>query len=160
MTDPSKVLARIDSTIEAWELGPDAARWSPGVPEPQYVGLLETLDGTYTPPATWTEIRMETRPAPRVNAPALRMASEFQRQTEALAEGRLLAGALEMSGSLEAFITSMRRACESVLALARSLCIEPWPHGWNEPCFCHPKPFPAGRDYRRRTRHRNRRRKP
>lgn len=28
------------------------------------------------------------------------------------------------------------------------------------PCACHPVPFPAGRDYRRRTKHRNRRRKP
>lgn len=26
------------------------------------------------------------------------------------------------------------------------------------PCACHPAPFPAARDYRRRTRHRNRRR--
>lgn len=27
------------------------------------------------------------------------------------------------------------------------------------PCACHPAPFPAARDYRRRSRHRNRRRK-
>lgn len=27
------------------------------------------------------------------------------------------------------------------------------------PCACHPVPFPAGRDYRRRTKHRNRRRR-
>jgi len=74
-------------------------------------------------------------------------------------EGQLLAGALRDAGQLDSFVATMRNACESVLALSRTLRLEPWPHGWNEPCFCHPKPFPAARDYRRRTKHRNRRRK-
>ena len=175
--EPPDVLARIDSAIEDWELGADAARWNPDAsepePEPQYVGLLAATDGVYTPrprmwigdhevpitDATWTEVRMETRPAPWPGVRPIRMAAEFQRQTEALVEGRLMAGALEMTGSLEGFIAAMTSACESILALSRTLRLEPWPHGWNEPCFCHPKPFPAAQDYRRRTRHRNRRRK-
>ena len=142
--EPRDVLASIDSAIEDWELGPDAMRWSSEHPEM---------------PETFTEITFDTRPAPSVNAGAIRMASEFQRQTEALVEGRLLARALEEYGLLDGFIATVSSACESVLALARTLSIEPWPHGWNEPCFCHPKPFPAARDYRRRTKHRNHRRK-
>jgi isopentenyldiphosphate isomerase len=88
------------------------------------------------------------------------MANEFQRQSALLLEGQLLAGALDAAGLLEGFTATVRNACESVLALSRALHLEPWPHGWNEPCSCHPKPFPAARDYHRRTKHRNRRRKP
>jgi hypothetical protein len=179
MTDPSGVLARIDSTIDDWESSPDAARWSPDAPDPQpqYVGLLATLDGEsplaaaectrmwigdHEVPitgATWTEVRMETRPAPWLGAQAIRMASEYQRQTGMLFEGQLLASALEAHGLLGRFMAVITDACESVVALSRALRLEPWPHGWNEPCFCHPKPLPAARDYRRRTKHRNRRRR-
>ncbi len=41
--------------------------------------------------------------------------------------------------------------------LVRLLTKPPCRRGWD--CLCHPEPFPAGRDYRRRTKHRNRRRK-
>ena len=89
----------------------------------------------------WTEVRMDTRPAAYV------------------VEGELFAQALKASGRLDNFMAAVRSACESVLELSRTLRQEPRPHGSNEPCSCHPKPFPAARDYRRRTKHRNRRRK-
>lgn len=176
MTDPSGVLARIDAEVRAWETGPDAARWSPDAldpqPQPQYVGLLATLDGEYMPPAwrprmwigdhevpvTSVEIEFDTTPALPLGSTAIRMASEYQRQAGTLLEGQLLASALGAHGLLGRFMTVITDACESVVALSRALRLEPWPHGWNEPCFCHPKPFPAARDYRRRTKHRNRRR--
>lgn len=179
MTDPSGVLARIDTAIDDWGDGPDAARWSPDMPEPDEAsgpppaGILVTLDGEYvrpprcrcsiTPagleiPTTTTEIEFDTVPAPPLGSGMIRMATEYQRQTEALVEGQLLASALETHGLLGRFMAVITGACESIQELSRALRLEPWPHGWNEPCFCHPKPFPAARDYHRRTKHRNRRR--
>lgn len=48
-------------------------------------------------------------------------------------------------------------AHKSALPLSRWLSLEPRLHGWDDPCSCHPAPFPAARDYRRRTKRRNHR---
>lgn len=156
--EPPDVLARIDSVIEDWELGPDAAQWSPDVPEPQFVGILATLDGEYAgsadgprmwigdqeSPITGLQVEEEwTWPTPGM----IRFAAEYERQTRALVQS---AG--------EHLITSLRSVCESVLLLARMWDPKICHH--NPTCFCRPAPFPAARDYHRRTRHRNRRRKP
>lgn len=37
--------------------------------------------------------------------------------------------------------------------------VRPYQIGVDMGCFCHSAPFPAARDYRRRTKHRNRRRR-
>lgn len=50
--------------------------------------------------------------------------------------------------------------CETVLLLVSAYRVRPHEIGIGDMgCFCHPAPFPAARDYRRRTRRRNRRRK-
>lgn len=63
-----------------------------------------------------------------------------------------------LSVSVGGLVSSMQRAHRPVLTFTQVLQTEPQPHGCKDPCFCHPAPWPAARDYRRRTKHRNRRR--
>lgn len=67
---------------------------------------------------------------------------------------------------LDAFIRSplvtqlasiLDKACAEFVAFARA--IDPTVCHHSPACFCRPAPHPAARDYRRRTKHRNRRRK-
>lgn len=53
---------------------------------------------------------------------------------------------------------TVTEAYETIQRFARAFGIPPCRLGFG-PCFCHPAPFPAARDYRRRTKHRNRRRR-
>lgn len=64
---------------------------------------------------------------------------------------------ITLTASTGRLITALREAAAGIIALARELDPKTCHH--RPPCFCRPAPFPAARDYRRRTRHRNRRRK-
>lgn len=66
---------------------------------------------------------------------------------------------VSLSAWAEQLVVALRGAQRPMGMFSHALRLEPWPHGWVEPCFCHPTPFPAARDYRRRTKHRNRRRR-
>ena len=63
-----------------------------------------------------------------------------------------------MAPVIEQMTQVVKNSMESVRRFAVAYGIPPCRVGFG-PCFCHPKPFPAGRDYRRRTKHRNRRRR-
>lgn len=149
MTDPSGILDLIDSAVYDWETSEDAMRWSPNVPKPaRRSGIV------FGPPRffigdeeiTVTAIEFDTVPAPPLGDGVFRAVAAFERQM------------LMLSTYSVTFATALSDAAETMRNFARAFRLEPWPHGWAEPCFCHPKPFPAARDYRRRTKHRNRRR--
>jgi len=182
----SDILDLIDSAVRDWETSPDAVRYNAPPPVPTVTRYGPRMGfGDHEVPVTSVEIEFDTVPMPPLGATAIRMASEFQRRTATLSRGergefttywqsgpwtmeqawerwvgrRQGGTVVELSAFIGDFATAMCLARESALALSRTLRLEPWPHGWNEPCFCHPAPFPAARDYRRRTKHRNRRRK-
>lgn len=142
MTDD--IVDLIDSAVRDCDAGPDAVRYNgpqPAETEGSWFGGL-------------------------AGAEMIRAVSDFERQMVALQQSvfvpaaasvsRLLAA---MSATFEPLQTAAAGAHESMLTLVRTLRLEPWPHGWERTCFCHPAPFPAASDYRRRTKHRNRRRR-
>jgi hypothetical protein len=61
-----------------------------------------------------------------------------------------------LKASSERITAALHAAAAGLSELARLLRMNPCGRAM---CSCHPKPFPAARDYRRRTKHRNRRRK-
>jgi hypothetical protein len=63
---------------------------------------------------------------------------------------------LVLQVSAERLLAAMTSATVAIQVLTHQLRADPC---LNRRCFCHPLPFPAARDYRRRTKHRNRRRK-
>lgn len=151
MIDPAGVLARINAEVEAWECGPDAARWHADValaPD-RPVSRLQ-----FGPPRvfiddeeiTVTAIEFDTVPAPPLGAEMIRAAAAFEREF------------VTLSNYTATFTTALANAAETVRQLAAAFGLKPCGLGV-KPCFCHPAPFPAARDYRRRTKHRNRRRK-
>lgn len=132
-----------------------------------------------------TDFRIEERrPNPRpVPFGAIGMAVEFERQMLALTQGerdefvaywqaspwsfeqawgnwvarRAVESTMaELTVQLAPFARAMALAAQSLSQLFKALTRKPC--GAQE-CFCHPAPFPAARDYRRRTKHRNRRRR-
>lgn len=145
MTDDTTdaVLALIDSAVRDRSTGPDAVRYNPqsgpfaatGKPR-MYLG-----DGTEIPVISfeWTE-----RPVLNVNhaetAQAYNQIGTF------------------LTGYFTELIQTIHASRESLIRFARAYGIPPCRFGTG-PCFCHPKPFPVARDYRRRTKHRNRRRR-
>ena len=145
------ILSRIDAAVESWEHGPDAARWRADValaparpascfqfgPPRVFVGDEEI---------TVTAIEFDTVPAPPLSAGVFRAVAAFEQQM------------LMLSSYTATFTTTLANAAGTMRQLVRAFGLQPWPHGWDGQCFCHPAPFPAARDYRRRTRHRNRRR--
>lgn len=157
------ILARIDDELDLWEYGPDAARWRANVAVPEVPPAASGLqwgptrlliDGNEVPV---TNLRWESAPASTATMTVDNSQSRFTvpasgwyRVAQTFAPWSLIA---------EQWIASLASACESITALAaafRSLAVRPC--GARE-CFCHPAPFPAARDYRRRTKHRNRRRR-
>lgn len=135
MSDPTGVLARINSTIEAWELGPDTARWyADGPPEDPAVAAIA---------ATMQAIgRVFIEAWPGIMAAFAATTAIFGQAVENVAASGL---ALQKLG-FPIQIRAGARSCPH-----RSL---------HEACdFCYPRPNPAARDYRRRTKHRNRRRR-
>lgn len=67
----------------------------------------------------------------------------------------------EIADAMAAMIPSMLAAAEALQDLTPSwtglLAFIPCTSGRQRPCACHPRPFPAARDYRRRTKRRRRR---
>lgn len=148
MTDPSGILDLIDSAVYDWETSEDAMRWSPNVPKPaRRSGIV------FGPPRffigdeeiTVTAIEFDTVPGQPVGAEMIRAAAAFGQ------------GLFVLSNYTATFTTALTDAAETVRQLARAFGLKPCRLGL-DPCFCHPAPFPAARDYRRRTKHRNRRR--
>lgn len=132
MTDPASVLARIDSTIEAWEVGPDVARWYSDEPpeDPAVAAIAAAMQAI-------GRVFIEAWPGIMAAVTAA-----FQQSVENVTATGL---AFQKLG----FPVRIRNGARS--CLHRPLY---------EACdFCYPQPFPVARDYRRRTRHRNRRRR-
>lgn len=146
------ILSRIDAEVEDWERRPDAARWRAdvalapdrAVPHLQFGPPRVFINGEEI---TVAAIEFETVPAPPLGADMIRAAAAFEQ------------GFLALSTYTATFTTVLTNAAETMRQLARAFGLEPWPHGWDGQCFCHSAPFPAARDYRRRTKHRNRRRR-
>lgn len=132
MTDPTGVLARIDSTIEAWELGPDAARWYSDEPpqDPWRSAVAAAIE------AIGRQL-LEVMPA---------IMASFTAAFQQTIDNVTAAGLAFQKLGFPVQIRNGARSCPH-----RSLY---------EACdFCYPKPFPAAWDYRRRTKHRNCRRR-
>lgn len=117
---------------------------------------------------TWTEVPMATRPAPwtpeKAQAQREQMAAAFDALGRRIAEQWAAMGPA-LAGAFDQIVKNVTAAGLALQKLgfavqfrdgARSCPHRPL----YEACdFCYPKPFPAARDYRRRTKHRNRRRK-
>lgn len=143
MTAPIDILDLIDSAVHDWETSPDAVRYNGPVPAEDKGADADAVVGI---------------------GALFRVAAEFEQQMRALGVmAPFVHQVADFAAAASAAVEPLRLVIASVngsaLQLARALRIDPWPHGWSEPCFCHPVPFPAAWDYRRRTKHRNRRRK-
>lgn len=163
---------------------PDMSETDDAVAPTQYVGLLATLDGEYMRPprcrcsvvpawleipATSVEIEFDTVPAPPLGASMIRQAANFQRHMAVLSRGERSEFAAYRQSSLWSFDEAWERwvgrapsitfaeameklrialvtAMANVSKLSRELTREA-------------EYSRAARDYHRRTRHRNRRRK-
>lgn len=160
------IISRINAELEAWECGPDAATWradvalAPEVRPPtsgiQWGPARLYIDGEEVPA---TNLQWESVPADTASM----LVDNSQSRFTVPAGGwyRVMAAFATWTPSMaQRWIVPLTNACESMAALAaafRSFAVKPC--GKRE-CFCHPEPFPAARDYRRRTKHRNRRRRP
>lgn len=135
----SDAIARINAAIEQWECGLDAARWSPDKAD-----------------ASETRVHVDLDARPWFGTESIRMAAEVQRQIETLVHARRLAlPIVEMSVLIGAFTEAIRQVQEAAKQLTAALGLKPC-HLGAGPCACHPAPNPAACDYRRRTKHRNR----
>jgi hypothetical protein len=152
VSNPSDILGLIDDAVHDWEYGPDAARWRADValaPERRAAPCLQ-----FGPPRvfigdeeiTVTAIEFDAAPAPLLGAEMIRAAAAFEQ------------GLLALSTYSATFTTALADAAGMARQLARAFGLKPCELGLR-PCFCHPAPFPAARDYRRRTKHRNRRKR-
>lgn len=147
------ILDLIDSAVHDWETSPDAVRYNAPAPA-----------------ETFTEVRFDTRPAdlppPPLGATAIRMASEFQRFTAALSRDeredfttywRSRPWTFEQAREHWAASHTPRPItfAEAVEGLRVALCAATAGicKVAREIEYSH-----AARDYRRRTKHRNRRR--
>lgn len=133
---PNDILDLIDAAVSDWETGPDAYNSAPAA-----IGVAlgtPTVRFGNLPPIPAISVEFDWRP--------------IMESVAAAAEGFRIMGERMVSVRV-----GMGRAAAQ---FARALGIEP-PHGspYAEPCACHPAPFPAMWDYRRRTKHRNRRRR-
>lgn len=165
------ILSRIDAEVDAWERGDDAACWRADValaPE--------------TRPIPASRIEWQR---PRLSRGMFGRAAEFERHMAALSQAERdefvaywqagpwsfeqawfdwhMRHAMEpvrvaLSVWTEQLTAALRSAQEAAALLTRAFGLKPC-ELFTGPCFCHPAPFPAARDYRRRTKHRNRRRR-
>lgn len=128
MSDPSGILGLTDSAVRDWEASPDTVF-------EQRMASLNAEDRaefiTY-----W-----QTRPL------------SFDQAWSYWVSARSLQ--VMATNWVEQLGVALESLARSTRAFTRTLGA-PAPHP--SPCFCHPAPFPAARDYRRRTKHRNRRR--
>jgi hypothetical protein len=149
-------LVPMDLQADAEWMAPAPQNLMARAPEPPDTRPRIWFDGREI---TVNSIEFDTVPAEGPPWRAIQMASDFQRESAVLARAGGLGGTvIELSTFVENFTAAMRRAHEAAVLLTSALGTKPCVFGAG-PCFCHPKPFPAARDYRRRTKHRNRRRK-
>lgn len=179
MTDTADVLDLIDAAVEDWETSwPDAVRYNAEAPKLKRTGARLFIGDREIP---ITDIQIEEQWSP--GARMIRAAADFEQRMLALtgeerdefvAYWQASPWSMEQAWSnwvvrrtmettrvvltarIEPFIRAMTSAAESLSLLLKSFARKPC--GARE-CFCHPAPFPAARDYRRRTKHRNRRRR-
>lgn len=165
------ILDLIDSAVRDWETGPDAVRYNAKASAPG---------------ETWAEIRMDTRPAfgaIRMAAEFEHQMLAFQHGMATLVDtvdttplDQLAQYLREMQQQRTCFVCGTSwfgagghecnpRPCDvwaehqMRVQLLKTYRVRPHEIGIGDMgCACHPAPFPAARDYRRRTRHRNRRR--
>lgn len=114
------------------------------------------------------EITYDTVPMPPLGASAIRAVAEFEQRTQValrqLAE-QWAAIRTVLAGTFEQLVQGINAVALTLQKLGFRLQVVPGaracPHRpLAERCdFCYPPPFPAARDYHRRTKHRNRRRK-
>lgn len=179
------ILGLIDAAVADWETGPDAVRYNApraATPAVKYGEPRVFINGTEIP-ATDVRIAVESLWSAPVGARMTSTAVVFERRMATLTEaeradftaywqGRpfsfdeawwywtsarsMESTRLVLSAWARQLATAMEGMGERLQALARAFGAPP---RHPSPCFCHPAPFPAARDYRRRTRHRNRRRK-
>lgn len=129
MSSPSEILNLIDSAVHGWETSPDI------VFERRMDSLSVEDRADFT--AYW-----QTRPL------------SFDQAWSYWVSARSLQ--VMATSWMEQLVVALESLARSTQAFARAFGAPP-PHP--NPCFCHQAPFPAARDYRRRTKHRNRRRK-
>lgn len=131
MTDAANVLALIDAAVADFDLGPDAMRWSPG-------------------PALQPE-----PPDPTVAVESFSAALMEQWAATVNAMVAALRQIVEHAG----VVRDRMQEHAFVVGVARAYKVRPRQLGIDMHCACHSAPFPAAGDYRRRTKHRNRRRR-
>ena len=161
MTDGADILSLIDAAVEDWETGPDAVRYNG--PEP-----AEVEDSRSGWPYSITMIRAAAEFEQQMLAFTGSERDEFVAYWQSspwsfeqawfnwVGRRAMEAAQVTLTAWSEQFTMICAGLRESMSQLARSFSRKPC--GALE-CFCHPDPFPAARDYRRRTRHRNRRRR-
>lgn len=133
MTDSTTgILDLIDAAVADWETGPDAVRYN-------------TADVT-------------ERWEPGVEQVALERAALTIRQAAFTLSRQFVQVQTLMVPAVQQLAASVKASHAMMLSITKAFRINPW-HLGHVGCFCHPAPFSAARDYRRRTRHRNRRRR-
>lgn len=133
------ILDLIDSTVRDYETGPDAVRYNP-----TGGGSRGELEGMLPVGVVFDEL------------------ADFMRRFGEQMELVMVPAANALGASLSSAIPATREFEHAfMLGVMKAFRLRPQHFGvGNVGCFCHPAPFPAARDYRRRTKHRNRRRKP
>lgn len=125
----SNILDLIDSAVSDWETGPDAVRYNAGSKRVRLpAGGVMRIGDGPEIPVTDVDL----------------MWQPLAEQANAMAE--VMVPFAAYMHTLMTQITSAFKCLPHELGLGYPLCA------------CHPVPFPAARDYRRRTKHRNRRR--
>jgi len=175
------ILDLIDSAVHDWETSGDAMRWNPNAPTPMKETFTQIRFDT-RPAGSGVRVDTQWHPQP-VSLRMLGFAAEFERQMAALSQDErdefvaywqagpwnfeqafyawkmrrvLESTCITLTASSEQFAAAMGRLGEPLRAFGLAIAAPP---KHPDPCFCHPASFPAARDYRRRTKHRNRRRK-
>lgn len=141
MTDRTTagILDLIDAAIDDYEMGPDAVRYNAPAVQTRPGPRLFFGDGIEIPVS-----RVEWTVAPFFPLERMQSLVEgFDQATWALRE---------FSGTVTAQLSRFQTE-----QFKRLFMRPPCRRGWD--CLCHSAPFPAARDYRRRTKHRNRRRR-
>jgi len=158
----------IEFALTPMDLEADAL-WMAQVPDWWAQG--EPIPGTGDHEISTTSVttKFETVPMPPLGASAIRAVAEFEQRTAVslrqLTE-QWAAIRTALAGPLEQLAQGLNAAALALQKLGFRLQVVPGartcPHqSLGKACdFCYPPPFPAARDYRRRTKHRNRRRKP
>lgn len=142
------ILDLIDAAVDDWETRGDAMRWKPDA-ENQPPAPRWPIPGDFL-----TDFARRFEEAVRQASPVFAATGvTFERATAAM-------------GAFGSCLPEVRVLRDAMLdhdlrvGIMKAYRVRPHHLGIGDMgCFCHPAPFPAARDYRRRTRHRNRPRK-